>query len=51
MSGTMSAARRFLTEGNAATTYVPLTQKGAANGVATLGADGRLTPAQTTCRG
>lgn len=46
MAGLQTAARRLLTEAAAALLYVPLSQRGAANGVATLGADSRLPIAQ-----
>jgi hypothetical protein len=46
MAGAQPASRRLLTEGNAAATYIPLGQKGAASGVATLGSDQKVPSAQ-----
>jgi hypothetical protein len=36
----------YLTQSSASATYIPLSQKAQANGVATLGADGRVIPSQ-----
>ena len=41
-----SNPNNYLTSTNAASTYIPLTQKGAINGVATLGSDGKVPNSQ-----
>lgn len=46
MPGVQPATRRLLTESNAAAAYVPLSSRGVANGVPTLGADGKVPSAQ-----